>query len=119
MHVLVRPFSKNYLIARVKPRIINCIRNSNWITQHQLLPGKRSLLHCVLPTAVPPHEMQRKLSRSAQSLVWTARVQFGNPACRVELRQGGHERPAGETRPPFGVNLWACKLFFLKFICLP
>ena len=104
MHILVRPFGKNYLVARVKPRVINCIRNSDWITQHQFLPGKHPLLHCVLQTAGAHHEMQRKLSRSAQALVWTARVQFGDPVCRVQLRQGAHEPPAGETRPLFGVN---------------
>jgi hypothetical protein len=35
MHVLVRPFSKHYVVARMKPWVINCIRNSDWINQHK------------------------------------------------------------------------------------
>jgi hypothetical protein len=51
----------------------------------------------------------RKPWRSAQALVWTAHVPFGDPVYRTELRQGSHEPRSRKIRPPLDVNLWACK----------
>lgn len=71
-------------------------------------PLNHLLYRCGLRTSDELPAILRKFWQSAQALVWSARGQFGNPVCRVELRQGGrHEPPPDETPPPFGVNLWA------------
>src|SRR5437868_5405899 len=109
MHVLVGPFSENYLVAHAKLRIIDCVGNSDWITQHQSPPLNHLLYRCGLRICDELPAILRKLWRSAQALAWTAHVPFGDPVCRTELRQGGHGPHSGKIRLPLDVNLWACK----------
>src|ERR1700761_4919324 len=51
----------------------------------------------------------RKPWLSIQALVWTARVQLGDPVSPAELVQGKHEQLASGIRPTVGVSLLACK----------